>query len=299
MALLPFDLPASFAARGAHDDGWAAWLGTLPRTVRDLLDGWELSPDGAPMHGTTALVVPVRSPDGPAVLKVAWPHDEGQHEILALQTWHGRGAARLLRADPRRNAMLLERLHGRDLTVEPVLAACEAVAQLYARLHVPAPPQLVPLTRYVGQWTAELGRLPRDAPLPRRLVEQAVRLGQSFVADSASVGRLVHTDLHYENVLSADRDPWLAIDPKPVSGDPHYEVAPLLSNRWDEVVATGDVRTAVRRRFHTVVDTAGLDEERARDWVVVREAHNAMWAIEDADRDRVTMAIAIVKAVHD
>jgi streptomycin 6-kinase len=299
MALLPFDLPAALVARALHDEGWAAWVDVLARTVRDLLDEWELALDGAPMHGSTALVVPVRSKDGAAVVKIAQPHDERQHEILALQTWHGRGAARLLRADPRRHAMLLERLQGRDLTGEPVLAACEAVARLYSRLHVPAPPQMVPLTRHVEGWTNALERLPRDAPVPRRIVEQAVHLGRSFVADAGSVGRLVHGDLHYENVLAAGREPWLSIGPEPVSGDPHYEVAPLLSNRWEEVVATGDVRTAVRQRFHAVVDTAGLDEERARDWVVVREAHHAMWAVEHGDRARVTTAIAIVKAVQD
>jgi streptomycin 6-kinase len=96
------------------------------------------------------------------------------------------------------------------------------------------------------------------------------------------------------------------IDPKPMSGDAHYEVSPLLWNRWDEIVESGDIRRAVRRRFHAVVDTAGLDEERARDWVVVREVHNAMWAFEDADgdlsdvdRDWITTAIAIAKAVQD
>jgi streptomycin 6-kinase len=186
-----------------------------------------------------------------------------------------------------------------SVTTTPVLEACEIVAELYGRLHVPAPPQLVPLTRLVEGWSDDLERLPRDAPVPRRIVEQAVHLGWSFVTDGASTGRLVHTDLHYENVLAGSADTWLAIDPKPVSGDPHYEIAPLLWNRWPEIVATGDVRTAVRRRFHTVVDAAGLDEDRARDWVVVREAHNAMWAIEDGDRDELTAAIAIVKAVQD
>jgi streptomycin 6-kinase len=91
-----------------------------------------------------------------------------------------------------------------------------------------------------------------------------------------------------------------------MSGDPHYEVSPLLWNRWDEVADSGDVRRAVRRRFHATVDTAGLDEQRARDWVVVRMVHNAMWAVNDAkgalsdeDRDWITTAIAIVKAVQD
>ena len=81
---------------------------------------------------------------------------------------------------------------------------------------------------------------------------------------------MIHGDLHYENVLAGDREPWLVIDPKPMSGDPHYELAPMLWNRWDEAVATGDLRIALRRRFHTLVDAAGLDEDRARDWVVVR-----------------------------
>jgi streptomycin 6-kinase len=299
MPLLPFDLPAGFLAHAGRGEEWASWIDRVPRIVRDLLDEWGLAPDGVPMHGHAAVVVPVVAGGARAVLKVAWPDDEGQHEALALQTWHGAGAVRLLRADPRRSAMLLERLRSRDLSAEPVLAACEAVAGLYPLLHVAAPPQLVPLTRYVERWTDDLERLPRHAPLPHRIVEQAVHLGRGFVTDAGSTGRLIHADLHFENVLAADRAPWLAIDPKPVSGDPHYEVAPLLSNRWAEVVASGDVRNAVRRRFHTVVDTAGLDEQRARDWVVVRQAHQAMWAIEEGDHDRVTAAVAIVKAVQD
>src|SRR5699024_8687571 len=119
--------------------------------------------------------------------------------------------------------------------------------------------------------------LPREAPLPRRLVEQAIGLAEDFVADPATDGTMIHGDLHYQNVLACDRAPWLAIDPKPVSGDPHYEPAPMLWNRCDELV--GDVREGLRRRFHTLVDDAELDEDRARDWVVVRMVHNAMWAL--------------------
>lgn len=299
MALLPFDLPPALQAYAARGHDWAAWIDGLPRLVRDLLDDWELVVDGDPVHGHTALVVPVTTAGERLVLKVVMPHEEARHEALALQHWHGRGAVRLVRADPRRDALLLERLHPRDLREVPVLEACSVVAGLLGRLHVTAPPQLVPLTTYVSRWTADLAALPRDAPLPRRVVEQAVHVGRALVSDDDSTGRLVHGDLHYANVLAGDRSPWLAIDPKPVSGDPHYEVAPLLWNRWAEVVASGDVRTAVRRRFHTVVDDAGLDEDRARDWVVVREAHRAMWAIQDGEPDAVTSAIAIIKAVQE
>lgn len=299
MSLLPFDLPPTFLAIAERDEQWAAWVDGVPRVVRDLLDEWDLVVDGEPMHGWTSLVVPVRMGGRPAVLKVAWPHEECQHEVLALQHWHGNGAVLMLRADPRRNAMLLERLSTQDLLQVGTLEACEVIAGLYARLHVPAPPQLLTLSSYVRRYTDDLKRLPRDALIPRRYVDQAVRLGGDLADDPATDGTLIHGDLHFENVLAGDRAPWLAIDPQPVSGDPHYEVDPVLFNRWDEVIASGDVREAVRRRFHTVVDVAGFDEDRARDWVVVREAHNAMWAIEDGDRERVTTAIAIIKAVQD
>ena len=299
MSLLPFDLPPTFLAAALRSPEWAAWVDGVPRIVRDLLDEWDLAVDGEPTHGWTSLVLPVRTAGRAAVLKVAWPHEECQHEILALQHWHGRGAVLMLRADPGRNAMLLERLSTQDLTQLGDLDACEIISGLYAQLHVPAPPQLLTLSSYIRRYTDDLERLSRDAPIPRRIVEQAVRLGRDLVADPATDGTLIHGDLHYENVLAGDRAPWLAIDPQPVSGDPHYEVDPLLADRWDEVVASADVREAVRRRFHTVVDVAGLDEDRARDWVIVREAHNAMWAIEDGDPERVTTAVAIIKAVQD
>lgn len=296
-----------------RDAGWADWVDRLPRLADALLAEWELAVDGLPMHGYTSLVVPVRAggttAGTPAVLKVTYDgDDESEHEHLALQHWAGRGAVRLLRADPHRRALLLERLRARDLGDVEDGEACEVVAGLYAQLHVPAPPQLRPLTSYTERWGSELAALPRSAPLPHRLVEQAVSLGRDFVTDAASTGTLVHGDLHYSNVLAAERQSWVAIDPKPMSGDPHYEPAPMLWNRFEELGTSGQgVRKGVRRRFHALVDAAGLDEDRARDWVVVRMLHNAMWALQDdpgparrpATEEWLTACIAIVKAVQD
>ncbi|HEX6485540.1 MAG TPA: aminoglycoside phosphotransferase family protein [Nocardioidaceae bacterium] len=307
--MLPFALPPGLTKQAALGRRWVDWLDRLPRTVADLVEEWELRYDGLPRHGYCSLIVPVRTTGGrPAVLKVALPDDENEHEHLALQRWQGNGAVLLLRADPRRYALLIERLHFEDLSDLWDVEACEIVAGLYARLHVPAPPQLRSLTSYVERWNAGLAALPKDAPMPRRLVDQAVSLAASFLSEEASTGRMIHGDLHYENVLAADREPWLVIDPKPMSGDPHYEVAPLLWNRWDEVVASGRVRDAVRRRFHAVVDAAGLDEDRARDWVVVRALHNAFWSVDDArslgrgldgrDREWITTMVTVAKAVQ-
>jgi len=288
---------------------WAAWVRGLPATAQTVLEEWRLTPDGSPMSGYCSLVLPVHTDAGvPAVLKLGFPDDESEHEHLGLRAWNGAGAVLLLRADPHRRALLLERVHGTDLHATGVDDACEIVGGLYSRLHVAAPASLRPLAAYVTRWGAGLARLPRSAPVPRRLVEQAVSTGAQLVAESdAGEGRLLHADLHYGNVLAGGREPWLVIDPKPVSGDPHYEPAPMLWNRWDEVLASTSVRHAVRRRFHTLVDAAGLDEDRARDWVVFRSMHNALWTLEDAasrgllppDRDHLTCMIAVAKAVQD
>jgi streptomycin 6-kinase len=309
---MPLPIPPGLDAQRRLGPDWVAWLDRLPRLAADVVDEWRLVLDGPPMHGYASLAQPVRTTGGrPAVLKVAFDGDEeSRHEGIALQRWHGDGAVELLRADPHRRALLLERLHTEDLGDLWDVEACEVVAGLYGRLHVPALPQLRTLTSYVERWAGALASMPRNAPVPRRLVEQALSLARDLVADPASTGTLVHGDLHYANVLAADRDPWLAIDPKPMDGDPHYEPAPLLWNRWEELADAGQtVRDGVRRRFHTVVDAAGLDEDRARDWVVVRMVLNAHWSVQDAERlDRaldaeerewITRCIATAKAVQD
>ncbi|MCW2766063.1 MAG: Aminoglycoside/hydroxyurea antibiotic resistance kinase [Nocardioides sp.] len=293
-----------FAARGPD---WAAHVDRLPGLIRDLLDEWDLERDGVMLHGHGSVVLPVLADGVPGVLKVGFPDVETEHEALALQRWGGRGAVRLLRADPHRRAVLLERLLTADLTGLWDLEACDVVAGLYGLIHVPAPPQLATVTSYVGRWTGPLAALPRDAPIPRRLVEQAVGLARELADDPGSTGTLVHGDLHYENVLAAEREPWLVIDPHPMSGDPHYEPAPMLWNRWEELA--GDIRGGVRRRFHALLDAASLDEDRARAWVVVRMVVNAYWSIEDAERagraldqeerEWITCCVAVAKAVQD
>jgi streptomycin 6-kinase len=282
----------------------------------EMLDEWALTRDGDDLwHGFCSLVAPVTAADGTrAVLKLTFDGDlESRHEGLVLQRWHGDGAVRLLRADPHRRALLLERLDRHDLTEQPELEACRIVAGLYARLHQPALPQLTTLTSHISGWLDDLADQPRDIPIPPRYRDQALSLGRDLATDPASVGRIIHGDLHYENVLAApedlrpDRGAWLAIDPKPMSGDPHYEIAPMLWNRYDELA--GDVRGGIRRRFHTLVELAGLDEDRARAWVIVRMVLNAAWSVQDAqragrdlsaqERAWLTRCISITKSVQE
>ncbi|MDN4162853.1 aminoglycoside phosphotransferase family protein [Nocardioides abyssi] len=275
--------------------------------VAELLEEWGLTPDGPPLPARRASVLPVVGERGPAVLKVGVVHPVGEvegraaHEALALQRWGGHGAVRLLRADPHRRALLLERLAGPD-AADPAAglwdaAAGELVGAHLADLHVDPLPQVPRLAAYVAEQGRALAALPRDAPLPRRLVEQALALGRDLVADPGDE-RLLHGDLHPAHLVAAGPeapDQWRAVSPKPLAGDPHSEVAPLLWHQWDDVV--GDVRGSLRRRFLAVVDAALLDEDRARDWVVLRTVHRALAALDD--RDRVTRCIAVVKAVQE
>jgi streptomycin 6-kinase len=265
----------------------------LASVTESQLERWDLRRDGEPTHGSGSMVLPVRTPDGaPAVLKIGPPDAESEHEHLALRRWGGDGAVRLLSADPPRRAVLLERLHTPDLSTLPDVEACEVVAGLYRRLHVPAIPQLRTLTWYLERWTTDFETLPRSAALPHRLVEQAIALSRDLVAEPATTGRLVHANLHYGNVLAADRDPWLAIAPRPINGDPHFEVAPMLWNRWDEL--SGQIRGGVQRRFYALIDAAELDEHRARAWVLIRLVREAI-----RDPAQLTRYVALAKAVQN
>lgn len=300
-------VPDSLQARRRSAPEWAAWLDELPRRAAALCEEWQVRPDGEPWHGHASMVLPVLTRAGaPAALKLGMDTDvDAAQEHLALTRWAGRGVVDLLRADPRRRALLLERLDTRDLSDEWDIAACELVASRYPDLHVPAGPAFDLLSDRLAVWEPGLRGMLKGAPVPRRMVEHALSLVKSLRTDPATDGTLVHTDLHYRNVLATrNGDAWVVIDPKPLSGDPHHEVAPLLVNRFEELA--GDVRGGVRRRFEAVVDAAGFDEDRARDWVVVRMLVNISWTLEEVgpggptahDKEWITRCLTVAKAVQ-
>lgn len=272
------------------------------RAVGDLLADWDLRPDGEPIAGHRSAILPVRSGGVPAVLKVA-PERHNANEHLVLRQWNADGAVRLLRADPRRGALLLERLRADDLTTIPDAEACVVVADLYRHLHRPALPQLPALSGEVPRWISNLRALPRNAPIPRRLVEQAIT-HLSALVDRPDIqsGRDVtlHGNLHYGKVHAADRLPWLAIGPSPLRGDPHYDVAPMLWTRWDPI--GHHARGVIRHRLFVLTDTADLDEDRARAWTLARAVLEALHLVRrgvPADSAELTRFVTVAKAVQD
>lgn len=108
--------------------------------------------------------------------------------------------------------------------------------------------------------------------------------------------RLLHWDLHYDNILTGQREPWLAIDPCPLAGDPGFELLPALGNRWNDIVATGDTHRAVLRRFDVLTDALALDRDRATGWTLARILQNALWDVEDGKTRLNPAQIAIAPA---
>jgi streptomycin 6-kinase len=277
------------------------WLAGLPGLASRMLDHWQLTLDGRPMSGMASLVLPVIQPSGgPAALKlqpVDWEH-EG--EPVGLRIWDGDGIVRLLDHDPRTGAMLLERLHSdRPLsTVEDDREATRILAELLARLvTVPAPPDIRHLrdiaARMVADTPSAAGKLADSAE--GELVTRWAAVVAEVVDEPGD--RLLHWDLHYDNVLAADREPWLAIDPKPLAGDPGFDIMPALHNRWDDIAATGDVDRAVRYRFDLMTATLGLDRQRAAAWTVARALQNSLWDIEDGETELSAIQVAIATAL--
>ncbi len=291
MIPVPAALRESVAA--AFGEAGIRWCEGLPGVFAEYRDAWDLTldlPEGAePWHGFCGIVIPVLTSLGEqAVLKISWADEETAHEHAALAAWAGNGAVRLLAADGPRRVLLLERLDGgRDLHAVPVPDAIGVWADLMARLAVPAPPEIETVAGLAARWADELPRRWRAARPPHddALLDRAVGLATELSTANSGGGPLIHADLHYANVLAtlpgaaARRGSWLAIDPKPMAGDPEFAVLPMLWNRLDELDGP-DPETALLRRLGALAGAAGLDVERAHAWSLIRVVETVVWNAE-------------------
>jgi streptomycin 6-kinase len=276
-------VPEGFAAGTVTREGEAArtWLARLPELVGELCVRWGLRVTGDPMHGYLALVVPVLRGDARYALKVSWVDEETVNEAAALALWNGGGAVRLLDTDDAAGALLLEWLDPRRRLAEADLSVAVPVAgRLLRRLAVPVlaqwPARPVP---GLGQWALDLAAdLPglwrvTGRPFAGRRLDAAVEVATALAPRAG--GLLANRDLHYQNVLAGEREPWLVIDPKVMRGDAEFGLAPLLWRRLGE--AGGPA--GLRRRFDALVDEAGLDAELARGWTLLRAVDYQLWGL--------------------
>lgn len=246
------------------------WLERLPHAIHELQERWSLSL-GAPFDCSDvscAWVAPVMRADGTrAVLKLGMPHFEGAHEIHALRFWDGSPTVRLLEADVDLNAMLLEQCQpGSALRELPEREQDVIIAGVLRCIWSrPAPPHpFRPLSAMTAHWADETIAAVRRWP-DAGLVQEGLRLLDELSRSSAD-DVLLATDLHAGNVLRAQREPWLVIDPKPFVGDRAYDATQHLFNCKDRILAAPDTT------IHRVAELLGIDEERIRLWMFARSA---------------------------
>jgi streptomycin 6-kinase len=256
-------VPASLAEEFAHE---SAWLAELPELAAELAGRWGLELE-EPIDTPHSFVVPA----GNAVLKLNAPsHFEADTEADALERWSGNGAVRLLARDDARRAFLVERcvpgtrLWDAEIDEAPVVS--ELLPQLQLEIRDAHPFRR--LSDEADRWADEMPRRYDEAGahFERPLLEFALDVYRSV---DRSATFLVNQDLHGGNVLRAEREPWLVIDPKPLVGERELEASALLRNadsvsRWLDVLAD-----------------LGLDRERARGWGV---AHNLAWSWDENRR---------------
>jgi streptomycin 6-kinase len=186
--------------------------------------------------------------------------DESDEEGDALALWAGDGAVRLVRRDDARRALLIERADpGTDLAELPESHATAIAVDLGLRLWRPAGEPFRWIGDHVPRWldNAESSAGEELLPLARSLY------------DGLDIGRatLVHGDFHHHNILAAGSR-FVAIDPKPMLGEPEYDVASFL---WNPL--SYRMRLDVTQRRLAAFAAAGLDEWRMRAWAVIRGAY--------------------------
>lgn len=243
----------------------ATWLAALPRLAEECAEQWAITLE-EPVDTPYSLVVPA----GDVVLKLHAPSDvDALHEADALAAWEGNGAVRLLARDDARHALLLERCVPGTRLWDAGVDEAAVVSALVPRLQVDvAGDHPFPLLAdEADRWAVDVPRRYEEAgrPFERRLLEEALDVYRTV---DRSASRLVNQDLHGANILAAEREPWLVIDPKPLVGERELEASGPLRN-------TEDVSG-----WLDVLVELGFERERARGWGI---AHNLAWAWDDRD----------------
>ncbi|WP_117214217.1 aminoglycoside phosphotransferase family protein [Allorhizocola rhizosphaerae] len=273
MIEVPAELIA-YQVKFRGDEG-RVWTAALPALAENWLQQWELRVAGSVRHGMVALVLPVVTREGvPAALKLQQVDEEHYGEGLALRAWDGDGSVRVHREAP--EALLLERLDADSplSTVPSTMQAVQIIAELLARLHAhDAPPGIQKLGDVVRGMLSSVPEAMHTMPSVAAQLREWAAIVREVATEPGD--RLLHWDLHFDNVLAGEREPWLAIDPKPLCGDPGFDLLPAILNRWDA--------SEILPRFDLMTDVLGLERDRAAAWSLARVLQNALWDIKDGE----------------
>jgi len=286
------DLPQSFIAQigATFGDAGRAWLTRLPAILATCVERWGVTL--APHYSNLSYnyVAPGTLRDGtPIVLKIGCPDHEYRTEVDALRLYAGAGAARLLDFDETHVALLLERLVPGTMlaTMQDDEEATAIAARIMRQIRRPVPEQHTFPT--VADWFEGLRELRAEfdggtGPYPARAVEEAETLA-AVLFRTAAPPTVLHGDLHHFNILAGERQPWLAIDPKGIIGEPAYEIGAWMRN-WP--LDGTDPVPHLERRLDLFAAAFGVERARLRAWTVAQGVLSAWWSY-DAARKTVGM----------
>lgn len=290
-------IPADFAAwiTACWGERGGAWLRDLPALLSDYCARWGLTLLEPFPDQSFNYVTPVTRADGtPAVLKAGVPLDDIANEIAALRLGDGGAMVRLLAADEARGVMLMERASpGAPLSrIEDDDQATAIAADLMRAIWRPVPdPSPFPT---IADWLQGFASLRAkfgggSGPLPEAALARAEALARDLLGSAPPQPMLLHGDLHHDNIVSAQRAPWLAIDPKGVTGDPCYEVGPFLNNPYERIMGWERREWPARlaRRVDILAERLPFPRERIIAWGVTQATLSTVWGIEaDVDDSR-------------
>lgn len=277
------DALGQFARRYWGEAG-DAWIRELPAQISEALERFEVRLRQVLSGSSTAYVAEVTRGDGSqAVLKVSHPFVHGEAD--ALFTYNGQGAIYCYAA--RFGALLLERcLPGRALRHERAETALEVALDLAARLGAHrAPESIPPLVSHAADLLSFDEALLAQRPSLRHtvLADGVAALRALVDAPETDGPHLLHGDLHPGNIISAEREPWLAIDPKPLRGDLAYEPIPLIV---EVPLPEGDeaARRELKARVELAAHRLGVPPARVAAWGLARRSDWALFCHRSGDR---------------
>ncbi|MGW3665920.1 aminoglycoside phosphotransferase family protein [Streptomyces sp. NPDC005141] len=270
--------------RRSRSEGADEWLEKLPGLAQQAVDLRELTVERVQAPGgRSSLVILVRQTDGtPAVLKLAPERARPESERAALAHWDGRGAVRLLNPGDAHGVLLLERLRP-DMSVRSLSEAkalLEAAGTL-RRLWVEPP------AGHVFETVAE--RTGRQAEAMRAaagaeagaeagaLVDAALAARDELLAGPPEA-RLLHGTFRQSKVLAGERAPWLAVGPDPVVGECAFDLARLVRDRVEDLIASPSGPSITRRRVKRLAESLEVDQERLRGWTLFRAVESGIRA---------------------
>jgi len=268
---------------GAEGTGGAEdWLDKLPALAQQAVDLRELTVERVQAPGgRSSLVVLVRRADGtPAVLKLAPERARPHSERAALAHWDGRGAVSLLDPDDTRGVLLLERLHP-DLSVRslPEAKALLEAAGTLRRLWVepPAGHAFETVAGRTGRQAEAMRASAQGDAEVTALVDTALAARAELLADPPEE-RLLHGTFRQSKVLAGERVPWLAVGPDPVVGECAFDLARLVRDRVEDLIASPSGSSATRRRVKRLAESLEVDQERLRGWTLFRAVESGVRA---------------------